>query len=404
MTITINKSPANGRVKAPPSKSMAHRYLICGALSGSSRIDGIAFSKDIEATLDCLKALGAEIKIDGNAVQLGGIDPAKGVASHRLFCNESGSTLRFLIPLCLIFDQEITLWGSERLFSRSLSVYEELCLEQGIKFIKTKNSVTLKGKLQSGKYSVRGDVSSQFISGLMFALHQLEGDSIIDITGAVESGSYLGLTVKALADFGVRVSRVDERTIYIKGSQHCKKRRLAVEGDYSNAAFFEALNLLGGNVVVTGLSDKSVQGDRVYTELFSQLEHLKPTIDISDCPDLGPILMTVAAAKNGAVFTGTKRLKIKESDRAFAMQAELAKFGCRIEVEENSVRVYKSKLKVPKAPLFGHNDHRIVMSMAVLATLTGGTIIGAQAVSKSFPDFFDRLEALGISLEAKSDI
>ena len=400
MVVKIEKSKAFGRITAPPSKSMAHRYLICGALSGGkSRISGISFSKDIEATLFCLKALGADIEIDGDTVILGGIDINKGIKSNTLFCNESGSTLRFLIPLCLLFNEKILLTGSERLFERSLSVYEKLCEEQNIPFIKKDNAVALKGKLQSGKYSVRGDISSQFISGLMFSLPLLENDSTIEIIGDLESASYLSLTVKALADFGVRISRSDEHTIFIKGTQTYKNRDITVEGDYSNAAFLDAFNLLGGNVVLKGLQKNSAQGDRVYKDIFEQLNKGCPTVDISDCPDLGPILMALAAALNGAVFTGTRRLKIKESDRGEAMKQELAKFGCRVEEEENKITVHKCELKTPQLPLDGHNDHRIVMSLAVLSSVTGGEIYGAEAVAKSYPDFFERLKDLSVKLK-----
>ena len=396
MIVKVEKSTAFGRISAPPSKSMAHRYLICGALSeGESRISGIAFSQDILATLTCLEALGAKVKIEGNTVIIGGIDINRKVKSNILFCNESGSTLRFLIPLCLLFDQKLLLTGSERLMNRSLSVYEKLCKEQNIPFIEGGNAVALKGRLSSGNYAVRGDISSQFISGLMFALPLLEDDSTIEIIGDLESGSYLGLTVKALADFGVRITRKDEHTIYIKGGQTYKKRDLTVEGDYSNAAFLDGFNLLGGNVVVKGLNENSAQGDRVYKEIFPLLQKGCPTINISDCPDLGPVLMALAAALNGAEFTGTRRLKIKESDRAEAMKEELMKFGCRVDVQENSVTVKKCELKTPLVPLLGHNDHRIVMAISLLLTLTGGEIYGAEAVAKSYPDFLIDLKKLG---------
>lgn len=404
MTVKIEKSIASGRIVAPPSKSMAHRYLICGALSKGSVIKGVDLSKDIEATIGCLKALGAEVEIKEGTVKIGKIDTEKQPPNTTLFCNESGSTLRFLIPICLLFDQEFTLTGSERLFKRSLSIYEQMCKAQGIYYFQNENIVRVKGKLSAGKYDVRGDVSSQFITGLMFALSQLEGDSEINIIGKMESASYLGLTVKALADFGVRISRIDEHTIFIKGNQSCKKRTLTVEGDYSNAAFFEALNLFGGNVLVTGLDSNSAQGDRVYREVFEQLNREKAEVDISDCPDLGPIFMAVAAAKNGAVFTGTERLKIKESDRGDAMKQELAKLGCRVEIENGKITVFKSPLKAPKEQIFGHNDHRIVMAMAVLLTLTGGEILGAQAVSKSFPAFFEALKSLNVKVEEVYEI
>lgn len=401
MIATIEKGTAYGRVEAPPSKSVSHRYLICGALSGGSVIENVAFSEDIKATLNCLGALGAEYEIDGSTVKTGGISPDKAVKCAELFCNESGSTLRFLIPLCLLFGQKITLKGTERLMSRSLAVYKEMCLSQGIEFTEDKESVTVCGKLTAGKYSVRGDVSSQFISGLMFALPLLGSDSIIDITGALESGSYLGMTVKALAEFGVRISRTDEHTIFIKGNQTYKPRTLRVEGDYSNAAFFEAFNSVGGNVAVAGLKKDTSQGDAVYRKLFGKLVRGCPEIDISDCPDLAPVLMAVAAANNGVKLIGTHRLKIKESDRGAAMAEELAKFGCNTEVWENEITVHPRALKTPELPLSGHNDHRIVMALSLLCSITGGSIYGAEAVNKSFPDYFRKLSSLGIKVEEK---
>lgn len=401
MIATIEKGTAYGRVEAPPSKSVSHRYLICGALSFGSVIENVAFSEDIKATLNCLSALSAEYEIDGSTVKIGGISPDKAVKCAELFCNESGSTLRFLIPLCLLFGQKITLKGTERLMSRSLAVYKDMCLSQGIEFTEDKESVTVCGKLTAGKYSVRGDVSSQFISGLMFALPLLPDDSIIDITGALESGSYLGMTVKALAEFGVRISRTDEHTIFIKGNQTYKPRTLRVEGDYSNAAFFEAFNSVGGNVAVAGLKKDTCQGDAVYRKLFGKLVRGCPEIDISDCPDLAPVLMAVAAANNGVRLTGTHRLKIKESDRGAAMAEELAKFGCNTEVWENEITVHPRALKTPELPLSGHNDHRIVMALSLLCSITGGSIYGAEAVNKSFPDYFRKLASLGIKVEEK---
>ena len=401
MIATIEKGTAYGRVEAPPSKSVSHRYLICGALSFGSVIENVAFSEDIKATLNCLKALGADYEIDGSTVKIGGISPDKAVKCAELFCNESGSTLRFLIPLCLLFGQKITLKGTQRLMSRSLAVYKEMCLSQGIEFTEDKESVTVCGRLTPGKYSVRGDVSSQFISGLMFALPLLSDDSIIDITGAIESGSYLGMTVKALADFGIRISRTDERTIFIKGNQTYKPRTLRVEGDYSNAAFFEAFNSVGGNVAVAGLKKDTCQGDAVYRRLFGKLVRGCPEIDISDCPDLAPVLMAVAAANNGVRLIGTHRLKIKESDRGRAMAEELAKFGCSTEVWDNEITVHPRMLKTPELPLSAHNDHRIVMALSLLCSITGGSIYGAEAVNKSFPDYFRKLASLGIKVEEK---
>lgn len=398
MTIRIEKSIANGKIKAPPSKSMAHRYLICGALSQISEIKGISESKDMLATLGCLKTLGANIEKDGNKVKIGGIDFNKNLNHPVLNCLESGSTLRFLIPICLLFGQEITLCGSKRLFERSLLVYEQICASQNIKFKKGADFVTVNGKLSAGTYTVRGDISSQFITGLMFALSKLSDDSEIIITDKLESASYLSLTVKALAKFGVRVRRIDERTLYIKGNQSYKNSVLTVEGDYSNAAFLDAFNLFSGSVAVSGLSNNTAQGDSVYKEIFPMFQVGRPTVDLTDCPDLAPVFMAIAAAKNGAVFTGTSRLKIKESNRGLAMKEELSKFGISCIIEENKIIVKRGRLHTPKSVLNGHNDHRIVMALSVLLSLTGGEISGAEAVAKSFPEFFEKIIKLGIKV------
>ncbi len=398
MIVKIEKGTASGRITAPPSKSMAHRTLICGALSKKSVIKNVEFSEDIKATLSCLQKLGATVEINGNTVTVGGLAESARAVGNPLDCNESGSTLRFILPLCLLKGQPCLLTGSQRLFERSLTVYENICNAVGIKYAQNGNKVAVEGRLKSGKYEIRGDISSQFISGLLFVLPLLPEDSQLVITGRFESASYVGLTLKALGDFGIRVSRIDTNTLYVYGNQTYKSIETSVEGDYSNSAFFESLNLFGGNVLIKGLDENSLQGDKVYKEYFKKISISKP-LDLSDCPDLAPILFAVAAAKGGGVFKGTKRLRIKESDRAAAMAAELNKFGIPVEVGEDSVIVGKASLSTPSLVLDGHNDHRIVMSLSILSTLTGGMIAGAEAVAKSLPDFFVRLKSLGIEVE-----
>ncbi len=401
MKVVIAPSCAVGKVTAPPSKSIAHRALICGALSNGSRICNISFSKDIEATLSCLKELGASVGISGSSVDIGGLDFAAVPEGATLFCNESGSTLRFMIPICMLAGKQITLTGSERLFERPLGVYERIAAEQGIAFEKTNNSLTVCGKLKRGQYTVAGDVSSQFITGLIFALSCLDGESSVTVTEPFESSSYVELTVGVLAEFGVRIVRKGN-TFTVIGEKP-RAREYHVEADCSNAAFLEGFNLLGGRVEVEGLSLDTLQGDRVYKDIYSQLGSGNCEFDLSDCPDLAPVSFALAAALDGGKFTGTKRLKIKESDRAAAMAQELAKFGIRVEVEDNAVTVCKAQLKPPNEPVFGHNDHRIVMSMALLCSVTGGVIEGAQAVNKSYPDFFEALRSLGIGIEEYED-
>ena len=396
MTINIEKSKAEGVVNAPPSKSMAHRLLIAAALcNGESRINGISVCEDVLATADCLNALGAKVKIDNDvATVIGGEITASEGAILR--CRESGSTLRFMIPLSLLCDKEITLTGSEGLMARPQSEYERIADEKGFKFDKKCGSITVKGKLDSGNYLLRGDVSSQFITGLMLALSLLGDDSRIHITTKVESRSYIDLTMDAMSQFGVETVWENDSTIHIRGGQEYKARNITVEGDYSGAAFLDAFNHLGGEVRVQGLKENSLQGDRVYMEYFSLLDDGFATLDVEDCPDLAPILFTLAALKKGAYFTGTKRLKIKESDRAQAMKEELSKFGAELILEENSVRVTPGSLHTPDEPLCSHNDHRIVMSMAVIASVLGGEIDGCEAVAKSYPNFFEDIKKLGI--------
>ena len=400
MKVTINRSRAHGTVAAPPSKSMAHRLLICAGLSdGVSVIKGVALNEDIAATIDCLTALGAKCDIDGDTVTVQGVNPAYSDIRSPLFCRESGSTLRFFIPLALLNKKKTTFTGSEKLLSRPLQVFATLCKEQKLFFAQNPQQVTVQGQLKAGEFRVPGNISSQFISGLLFALPLLNGDSIIRITSPIESRSYIDLTLQALHQFGICVEWQEEKVLFIKGNQTYRATDMTVEGDYSGAAFLAAFNTLGGDVTVTGLSPDSLQGDKVYEKHFAALLQGTPVIHIADCPDLGPILFAVAAAKNGGVFTGTKRLKIKESDRAAVMAKELEAFGTAVTVHEDAVVVYPHAFHTPDRTLYGHNDHRIVMALSVLLTLTGGEIDGAEAVRKSFPDFFEKLTALGIEVE-----
>ncbi len=403
MQVRILPSRAAGRVEAPPSKSMAHRLLISAALSeGESLVRGISSSEDMGATLDCLSALGASYTREGDAVRVRGFDPRCAMPQAPLLPRESGSTLRFMIPIALLSGNPVTFRGSPTLMRRPMEIYQTLCREKGMTFSADGCEITVKGALPSGEYTVRGDVSSQFISGLMFALPLTDGESVIRILPPVESRSYLELTRAALKSFGVCADWTDDCTVRIAGGQSYRARDVSVEGDYSNAAFLDAFNLLGGNVTVTGLSADSLQGDRVYRSCFEALAKGTPTVDIGDCPDLGPILFSLAAAKNGATFTGTRRLRIKESDRVLAMEQELKKFGTELLVGEDTVTVIPTAFHAPSEPLCGHNDHRIVMSMAVLCSLTGGVIEGAEAVGKSFPDFFERIGKLGVSIETET--
>lgn len=397
MKIQINPSCAFGTVKAPASKSISHRALIMGAFSDKSVIENIAFSKDIIATLDCLKAIGANVLINGNTVTIGGLNIRDIPDNVQLPCNESGSTLRFLLPICMAAGKNITLKGANRLFERPLNIYEDIAEEQGITFQKSENSVTVCGNLKSGDYSVPGNISSQFITGLLFTLPFLSGNSKITVTDKFESASYIDLTVKTMRDFGIIINRKDN-VFEISGNQKPNGIGFKVEGDCSNAAFLEAFNYLGGKVSVENLNSDTLQGDRVYKDIFEGLCSQQKLFDLSDCPDLAPVCFAVASRFGGAKFTGTKRLKIKESDRAEVMKKELSKFGIEVTVEENNVTVKNGNLQKPNENLNGHNDHRIVMSLALLCSVTGGIIDGAEAVSKSYPCFFEEIKSIGIDV------
>ena len=339
MNVIIQPGTARGMVAAPPSKSMAHRLLICAALSeGESTVYGVDRSEDILATSDCLSALGASLSWEGTTVHIKGCDPRRSGPAV-LNCRESGSTLRFMIPLCLLSGNAMILKGSPTLLSRPLSVYEDLCRDRGLTFTRTEEGLLVQGRLTPGEYTVPGSISSQFITGLLFALPLLDGNSRIRLLPPVESGSYLSLTLQALQDAGVQVSTPDEYTLDIAGNAVFSARRMEVEGDYSNAAFFEALNCIGGEVTVTGLRTDSLQGDRIYREYFPLLREGPAELDLTDCPDLAPVLFAAAALCHGAVFTGTRRLRFKESDRGAVMALEMAKFGITLETEENRIIV-----------------------------------------------------------------
>ena len=395
MICHFEPSIARGTVAAPPSKSMAHRLLILAALAeGESRIESPGSSDDVLATADCLRTLGAEIDVSEDGARIRGTDPRGLHRPVTLDCRESGSTLRFLLPLALRSGEEVRLIGSPRLFQRPLSVYEDLAVKQGWTLERNINGLLVQGALQPGSYTIPGDVSSQFATGLLLALPLLDGESTLRLLKPVESRPYLELTLESLQSFGIRIEREEPFFFRIPGGQRPQARCLRVEGDWSGAAFLEALNSLGGNVTVTGLDPESRQGDRCFKEFCGRLG--KREISLADCPDLGPILFALAAAGGGGRFTDTARLRDKESDRCLAMAQELQKLGAEVTMGENSVEIYSGRLHPPETVLDSHNDHRIAMALSVLLSKYGGCLKGAECVSKSFPGFFDCLRTLGV--------
>lgn len=399
MKVKILPSKTSGEVSAPPSKSFAHRYLIGSVLSrGKCVIKNIADSDDISATLSCIEQLGGSVTKDGNIVTV--IPTAKSQIENAVFdCKESGSTLRFFIPVVLATGaKNCTFLGSERLLARGIKEYEKLFENSDVKIKSDKKAIEVNGKLTSGNYEISGEVSSQYTTGMLFALSVLDGKSTLKITGNAESRAYVDMTIKVLKDFGADITETEKNFFEINGKGRLSPGEFTVEGDWSNAAFLIALSRFAGTISVSGLNENSVQGDKICIEAFETLDGENAEIDLKDCPDLAPILFTYAAYKNGGKFINTRRLRVKESDRANVMAEELKKFGANVKVYENSVEIEKTQLKPPIVPLCGHNDHRIVMALSVLAVVLGAEIDGAEAVNKSYPDFFRVIKKAGVNV------
>ena len=404
-------------ISLPSSKSLSHRALITAALAtGVSKIDGVAISKDIEATMRAMSAFGASFTVNGNTITVkgaGSLLKSDGVVD----CGESGSTLRFLIPLFALLEKETVFTGHGKLMERPQSVYEELFEKQGLQFEKDGSFLKVKGPLHGGYFSLPGDVSSQFFSGLLFALPLCKEDSVIEILAPFESSSYVNLTIEALRKAGVQATLKDN-ILHIPGNQTYHSFETTVEGDDSQMAFYAEMALIHqAEVEVGNLSHNSMQGDHIIIDfacqsgakvietekgyLFAGGHGKAITADLSNCPDLGPALFALATQLEGtSIFTGCGRLRIKESDRIACMEEELRKLGCDISSKGDQVTV-KGKTELNRnVILHGHNDHRIVMALAVLASISDGCIIeDGQAVSKSYPHFFDDFRACGMECE-----
>lgn len=377
MDITIYPSQLCGTVAAIPSKSQAHRMLICAAFAQTpTTLHCPQTNRDIEATAACLRALGADIAYCSGEYRIIPVEnPPK---TAELPCGESGSTLRFLLPIVGALGVSAVFRLEGRLPKRPLSPLWEEMERMGCSLSRLPDgSVLCEGKLQSGSYRMDGSVSSQFITGLMLALPLIDGSTDLEITGKIESAPYIEMTRQVIALFGTGKTDFD------------------VEGDWSNAAFFLAAHTLGSPVTVTGLDNNSKQGDRAVSALLPQLKAGRCTVCAADIPDLIPILSIVAAANHGASFTHIGRLRLKESDRVAAIIAMLESLGGSAEATEDTLTVHPASLR--GGTIDGCNDHRIVMSAAIAATVCKlpVTVLGAEAVSKSYPDFWAEFRRLG---------
>ncbi len=399
-TTTIIPSKLSGRLTVPPSKSAAHRLLICAALAkDKSVIKNVALSQDISATISAMRALGSIILPSDNGFVCSCGEYTKKDEPTLIDCSESGSTLRFLIPIALAFGGNFRFTGRGRLLSRPLNAYYKICDEKGIKYEKRENEIFFSGKLTSGEYSLAGNVSSQYISGLLFALPLISGDSTIKITTTLESAGYIDMTLSALADFGIKIENRNYQEFFVPGGQSYKASDCTVEGDYSQAAFYLVANALGSDVSLDGLDDLSVQGDKEIINIIKNMGNPLSAIDIdvSQIPDLVPILAVLASQANGTTrLYNAARLRIKESDRLATTTQELKKLGADI-TELADELIICGKTQLTGGICDAHNDHRIAMALAIAATVTQGevTIIGSDCVKKSYANFWQDYSALG---------
>lgn len=403
----------NGTVNVPPSKSDVHRAIICAAMAnGVSKISPVALSNDIKATIGCIKALGADAVLENNVLTVDGTNMYKNKTAL-LDCGESGSTLRFFIPIAAVGNVNATFVGKGKLPQRPIGIFTEALPKAGT-VCKTEGGLPLeiKGQLKSGIFEIPGNVSSQFITGLLLALPILEGDSEIVLTSPLESVGYIAMTIRTMKQFGVNI-QATEKGWHIKGGQSYKPCDYTTDGDWSQAAFFMVLGAVSGKVTVKGVAKDSTQGDKKCAEILArfgakvtQLDNevtvekgeLKAiTIDASQIPDLVPVLSVCAAFAEGTTkIINAERLRIKECDRLKATAELLNNLGGKVKELSDGLEITGvSSLK--GGNVNGYNDHRIVMSAAVCAARSDEDITAtfAMSINKSYPDFYIDYNSIG---------
>ena len=417
--LEIEPTKLSGNVTIPPSKSLAHRAIISAGLAkGTSEIHNIQFSDDMIATIDGMRALGAKIEEKQNSIVVEGIKSFDELEEQIIDCNESGSTLRFLMPISTLFSGETRFIGQGKLGTRPLNTYEEIFEKQEISYTSsgtTQLDTKVNGSLNPGDYFMSGNVSSQFITGMLFTLPLLNEDSTLTITTDLESVGYIELTLSVLKAFGVQVDHNNYRRFKIPGNQRYTARDYEVEGDYSQAAFFLSAGALGNDVQVNGLNYHSLQGDREIIDILEQLntefeidedsakaasKSLKGDIEIdgSQVPDIIPVAALVASLSKGkTVFKNLSRLRIKESDRLMATQTELSALGANIEAVGDDLHIEGVSQLKGGVEVWSHKDHRIAMMLGIASTVCKEPIVikDAESVAKSYPDFWEDFKTLG---------
>ena len=413
--VTINPGTLKGEVIIPPSKSISHRAIICAGLSeGVSNIENVGLSQDITATCAAMKSFGVQITEQKNSLIIRG-SAGLNIKDSDIDCSESGSTLRFLIPLAAAAGRKVTFQGRGKLIERPLQPYYDIFDEQKIRYMNSggKLPLTIDGKLKPWKFKIKGNISSQFISGLLFALPVLDGDSGIIITTELESRPYIDLTLNMLERFGINVENNDYKEFHIIGNQKYKASDCRIEGDFSQAAFWLAAGTLGSDVVCAGLNMDSLQGDKNILNVMESMggnttverdrvkanpsETKGTIIDASQIPDLVPVITVLAALSKGTTeIINAERLRFKESDRLTSISCELNKIGADIKETEDGL-IIEGKDMLEGGKVDSWNDHRIAMAMAVASTRCKNPLIirNADCVKKSYPDFWNDFRNLG---------
>ena len=408
----IKANRLTGEVTPPPSKSILHRYIIASSLAkGISKIENISYSDDIIATIEAMKKLGAKIEKKDNYLLIDGsktFDKKYLSNNAEIDCNESGSTLRFLFPLSIVKKNKISFKGKGKLFKRPLNSYFENFDKYKIKYSYiNENEILLDGELKSGEYEIDGNISSQFITGLLFSLPLSNENSKIIIRGKLESSSYIDITVDCLNKFGIKIINNSYQEFIIEGNQTYKSGDYEVEADYSQVAFFLVANSIGSNIKINGLNTNSLQGDKKIIDFISQIDNWnkkeKLILDGSETPDIIPILSLKACiSKKEIEIVNIARLRIKESDRLRAIVKELSKLGFDLLEKEDSILINSRKdfnKIINNSPVYlsSHSDHRITMTIAIASTYYDGEIIldNLDCIKKSYPNFWEVFLLLG---------
>ena len=399
-----------GELSPPPSKSVLHRYIIASSLAkGVSKIENISFSEDIIATIEAMKKLGAKIEQKENYLLIDGSDTFKNLNENiEIDCNESGSTLRFLFPLSIVEENKVLFKGRGKLFKRPMTPYFENFEKYKIKHSYIdENKILLEGKLKAGIYEIDGNISSQFITGLLFSLPLLDGESKIIINGKLESSNYIDISLDCLSKFGIKIINNSYQEFIIGGNQSYKVGNYRTEADYSQAAFFLVANAIGSKIRINDLSEDSLQGDKKIIDYISEIDNWNSkdtlVLDGSETPDIIPILSLKAVVSGKKIeIVNVERLRIKESDRLKATVEELSKLNFDLIEKKDSILINsRENFKVNKnekiVSLSAHSDHRIAMMIAIATTCYDGEILldNLDCVKKSYPNFWEVFLSLG---------